>query len=471
MMMLFAFRLLVLACASSLLYRYAPLLRLRVARCILSRWTGISDIELNEVIVSLAPLRIVLLGLRVPNPCQKQLTVAWSHEDFTSIELIEIVADDSGLLGLLGLWTVTIGGTEVALGGVRQRLRSLRIHGVQLNLEELATPDGESVISNLALLQDAVYGTDVDASAAPADSAATVGVTHAAMDGDSTIPAPNVAPGAKASARNTLMDRSLRGLRESFRDGLAAAIGDEASQAVVPVEKYSGHERQQQRLVFEQAFEVINRHISIGSMVVSAVSVRGAIPASPVPLPAHEAAGGGLSVLGFDRWEIQDFEGPRSRLSELLLAGARAALLQPILRELAEQTRQAAKARIGVGLDHAACQAKVAKEVARGMAKGVHREVKEAAREVAAEAREVVHTTMQESVAGARAVVEGGATMLAKAKMLGSSAGAGLSSLAAATASASLPSRIVSTKLGLVGWSEANVTATGERLQKVAKSQ
>ena len=81
-----------------------------------------------------------------------------------------------------------------------------------------------------------------------------------------------------------------------------------------------------------------------------------------------------------------------------------------------------------------------------------------------------MHATVAESVASARAVhgavVEGGATMLARAKPLGSSAASLTKDL-----SKDLGAARLSDRLSLVGWSEANATGGGGGRRAAARSE
>ena len=77
---------------------HAPAIRVWIAKRCIARWTGLGDVELREAIVSTAPLRVVLLGVGVPNPRPEQASAPWAHRLFVSAELVEVVADTRGRL-------------------------------------------------------------------------------------------------------------------------------------------------------------------------------------------------------------------------------------------------------------------------------------------------------------------------------------------------------------------------------------
>ena len=328
-----------------------------------------------------------LSDVRMLNPSPPPGDQNWSREMFAECASIVCEYDGEGLGGILsfiGQWVFQLAnGCDFAIGCARNRIQLLRLDGLHLHLEEI-----DGVTNHSILFADA---SSVDA--APVERGDMEEAEEETNGVNTTTTKKERRPSATALRRAASSLSVFRGLREGIREGLAAAVGEEVSRAVISA-PYEARERNKAKSAFEDAVVVLAEHISVGHLAVSAVTVDGVTMVS----------GGKQRTLSCDGpWEVKEYEGTRSKLLSLTVAGVMSLLLREQLSLTKQAAAQAAKdalgrealgARIGQGIGQA-------RNGAREVAKGAANEVKEAANEVRQVAKSAV-SAMESGASRAR---------------------------------------------------------------------
>jgi hypothetical protein len=308
----------------------------------------------------------LLADVQVLNPTAPAGSAGWERAAFAECASIFVEYDGepgfNGILPFLGQWIFSVKGCNFAIGCAKNRLGLLRLDGVDVHLEDVGGLSNHSIL----------FADPVDAPSADGDAELADGADN---DKDKEPRDKEEAakkerkPSAMALRRAASSLSVFRGLREGLREGLAAAVGEEVSRAVID-KPYEAHEREKAKALFEDAVRVLGEHVSVGRLVVTAVTVNG-VAMTP---------GGKLRTLSCDGpWEIKEYEGTRSKLLSLAVAGVMSQLLRKQLSLTKQAAAQAAKDALGTRIGQGIGQAK---NGAREAAKGAAHEVKEAAMEV-----------------------------------------------------------------------------------------